>query len=224
MINTIKMVYPYKEGFVVTEDNVILKIPENWAFLPSGDPGVTRKITSRCDCYRVHIKKGRRVISTGLWALSDSIAQAKADVENIRSTDVYKKNQLNSKKRREKKQEEYGVEFTEAVKKYLSFADCYKEYANTMAEVITAHSIPVGSGTVARTVMISLEDRVAKAVIAWMRHKTTEYDTFRIPLIKGKRREVRRSLASDSIKLLANYRKGIEIDSNCPLKNVLDYL
>ena len=97
VINTIKIVYPYKEGFVLTEDNVILKIPENWAFLPSGDPGVTRKITSHCDCFRVQIKKGRRIISTGLWTFSDSIEQAKADVEKIRATDVYKKNQINSK-------------------------------------------------------------------------------------------------------------------------------
>ena len=192
-----------------------------WAFLPAGDPGVTRKVTASGICWRVQIRKGRRDISLGVWAPLQTIETARIETENVRSTDSYKKSMENSKIRRDKKQDDYSLEFCEAVKEYLSFAECYKEYESKMAEAVTEHAIPVGSGTVARTSMIPLEERAAKAVVAWMRHKTTEYDVMRIPLIKGKRREVRRLLAEISIQLLSRYRNGEKISISCPLKQAL---
>jgi hypothetical protein len=90
-----------------------------------------------------------------------------------------------------------------------------------MAEAVTVHAIPVGSGTVARTLMIPIEDRAAKAVIAWMRHQTTTYDSMRIARIKGERREVRRMLAQRSVDLLQAYRQGRECVPDCPLQQVL---
>jgi hypothetical protein len=80
----------------------------------------------------------------------------------------------------------------------------------------------VGSGTVARTKRIPVGERAEAAVIAWMRHQTTGYDTMIIPRGKGKRREVRRLLAKRSQDLLARYRKGDPIDPVCPLKKALD--
>ncbi|MEZ6128720.1 MAG: DUF2293 domain-containing protein [Planctomycetaceae bacterium] len=50
-----------------------------------------------------------------------------------------------------------------------------------MATAITAHATPVGSGTVARTQRIPVEQRAESAVIAWMRHQTTAYDHMKIP-------------------------------------------
>jgi hypothetical protein len=70
---------------------------------------------------------------------------------------------------------------------------------------------------VARTKRIPIEQRAEAAVIAWMRHQTTGYDSMVIPRIKGKRREVRRMLAQRSKELLARYRKGDLGDANCPL-------
>src|SRR5689334_18590126 len=64
---------------------------------------------------------------------------------------------------------------------------------------------PVRSGTVAQTKRISIERRAQAAVIAWMRHQTTGYDGMVIPMIKGKRREVRRLLARRSHELLERY-------------------
>eukprot|EP01035_Chromulina_nebulosa_P056444 gene56444-77358_t len=58
-----------------------------------------------------------------------------------------------------------------------------------------AHATPVGSGTVARTKRIPIEQRAEAATIAWMRHQTTGYDSMTIPREKGLRREVRRMLA-----------------------------
>jgi hypothetical protein len=51
---------------------------------------------------------------------------------------------------------------------------------------VTDHATPVGSGTVARTKRIPVEQRAEAAVIAWMRHQTTGYDGMVIPRIKGK--------------------------------------
>jgi hypothetical protein len=69
--------------------------------------------------------------------------------------------------------------------------------------------------------MIPVEERAAKAVIAWMRHQTTGYDTMRIARIKGERRQVRRMLAQRSMELLHAYRNGLEPASDCPLQQAL---
>jgi hypothetical protein len=86
---------------------------------------------------------------------------------------------------------------------------------------VTDHATPVGSGTVARTKRIPVEQRAEAAVIAWMRHSTTSYDSLVIPRVKGKRREVRRMLAQRSKELLARYRGGEPVTDGCPLKRVL---
>jgi hypothetical protein len=78
------------------------------------------------------------------------------------------------------------------------------------------------SGTVARTERIPLAERAEAATIAWLRHQTTAYDTMRIPLVKGRRREVRRLLAQHSHQLLRRYREGVAVDpAQCPLQAAL---
>jgi hypothetical protein len=54
-----------------------------------------------------------------------------------------------------------------------------------LAQAVTDHATPVGSGTVARTKRIPVEQRAEAAVIAWMRHQTTGYDGMVIPRVKG---------------------------------------
>jgi hypothetical protein len=218
MNETIKIVSPHKPGTVRDASGAILSVPDAWTFLEAGDPGVTRKVTSAGTYWRVQIRKGRRDISLGVWAPKETIDNAKAETEKIRSTDSYKKSVANAKIRRDKKQDAYAEQFYFEIRLFLSFAECYKTYEDAMAKAITAHAIPVGSGTVARTETIPIEERAAKAVIAWMRHQTTEYDTMKIPRIKGKRREVRRMLAEISMELLSNYRRGEPINPACPLK------
>jgi len=71
---------------------------------------------------------------------------------------------------------------------------------------------------VARTQRIPIERRAESAVIAWLRHQTTAYDSMKIPRIKGKRREVRRMLAEQSRRLLEKYRAGHAADPTCPLR------
>ena len=91
-----------------------------------------------------------------------------------------------------------------------------------MAEAVTAHATPVGSGTVARTQRLPVARRAEAAVIAWMRHQTTAYDDMPIPRVKGKRREVRRLLAQRSKRLLDAYRSGAAVDpQTCVLQQAL---
>ena len=73
----------------------------------------------------------------------------------------------------------------------------------------------------ARTKRIPVEQRAEAAVIAWMRHQTTGYDSLVIPRVRGKRREVRRMLARRSHELLEGYRRGEAVGDGCPLKRAL---
>ena len=74
----------------------------------------------------------------------------------------------------------------------------------------------------ARTRRITVERRAEAAVIAWMRHQTTAYEHTAVPRVKGKRRELRRVLASRSRALLDAYRAGSTVDPvSCPLQRAL---
>lgn len=221
MKNDKHIVIPDRNGKLIASDGSYFVPPKHWCFLPAGDAGITRKITSRGIFMRVQIKKGRRFISKGIWAPSNIIADAKKEVEATRSTNEYKNNLAKSRERRTKKQLAYEAEFCREVEHFLNFHASYKTLEKQMAKRVTAHAIPVGSGTVARTQMISVEERAARAVIAWMRHKTTAYDNLKIARIKGERRAVRRNLAQQSTQILQQYRKGETIPEDCPLKNAL---
>jgi hypothetical protein len=213
----ILIVSPGKNGQVTSEYGEPLTPPKGWEFLPAGDAGITRKVTAQGKYWRVQVKKGRRTMSKGVWAPAATIANAKQTVTAVRQTDRYQKKRTSEIIRREKKQVVYQGEFFEAVVRYLNFHSTYQEVEQKMAQAITDHAIPVGSGTVARTQRIPVEERAARAVIAWMRHQTTAYDNMKIARIKGERRAVRRELAQRSVQLLNSYRKGQIISKDCPL-------
>jgi hypothetical protein len=104
---------------------------------------------------------------------------------------------------------------------FLAFHPTHAALAELLARAVTDHATPVGSGTVARTKRIPVEQRAEAAVIAWMRHQTTGYDGMVIPGIKGKRREVRRMMARRSQELLHRYRRGEPMPEGCPLQMAL---
>ena len=118
-------------------------------------------------------------------------------------------------------QAEYVEDFFGAVVTFLGFQANYGDLAQRMARAVTDHATPVGSGTVARTKRISVEQRAEAAVIAWMRHQTTAYDSMTIARVKGKRREIRRLLARRSHDLLDSYRRGELPPEGCPLQKAL---
>lgn len=222
MESNIQIVKPGVRGELLGSKGEACTPPPGWTFLPAGDAGITRKVTSQGAYWRVEVKRGRRTISLGIWAPEITIAQAKRAIQQIRLTDEYQKKQIYAAERREKKQIEYDAEFCRAVECFLDFHGNYKELEQKLAKAVTNHAIPVGSGTVARTQMIPVEERAALAVMAWMRHQTTAYDQLKIARVKGERRAVRRSLAQQSVELLASYREGRSPLAHCPLQKALE--
>ncbi|MHB0960743.1 MAG: DUF2293 domain-containing protein [Pirellulaceae bacterium] len=118
-------------------------------------------------------------------------------------------------------QGEYIEDFQGAVLRFLSFHPAHADLADQLARAVTQHATPVGSATVARTKRIPVEQRAEAAVIAWLRHQTTAYESMKIPRVKGKRREVRRMLAQRSQELLGRYRRGEAVGKDCLLREAL---
>ncbi len=202
-------------------DGKSVTVPDNWIFVPSGDPGLTRRLKVVTECWSVVHKRKNRIEAIGLWCDESAVARVKKDLEEERSNPAYLRKLEQARLARIAKQDAYVVEFRQAVVDFLNFAPVYEEIAWDLADAVTDQAIPVGSGTVARTERIPLAKRAEAAVIAWMRHQTTGYDHMHIARIKGERRAVRRELASDSREILDSYRKGEPIPENCPLKKAL---
>lgn len=199
----------------------VRQAPAGWILLPPGDPGLTRRVKAAGDHWVVQEKCGRKLFSRGVWAARTTIEQIQAELAAERSTEHYAKRQAAAAKRREKVQADYIEDFEAAVREFLRFHERHAPLAQRLAAAVTAHATPVGSGTVARTERIPIERRAEAAVIAWMRHQTTAYDSMTIPRVKGQRREVRRLLAQRSKDLLQRYRRGEPMVADCPLARAL---
>ncbi len=202
-------------------DGTVLTVPDGWMLLPPGDAGLTRRVKAAGDHLVVKEMVGRRAFSRGIWAASATIDRVRADLEAERSTEGYAKKRESAARHREKVQTEYVEDFHGAVLAFLGFHPIHTDLAGRLARAVTEHATPVGSGTVARTERIPVEQRAEAAVIAWMRHQTTGYDGMAIPRGKGKRREVRRMLASRSQELLQRYRRDEPASDECPLRLAL---
>jgi hypothetical protein len=224
MPNQIRTVKPGPdERSVMTESGQVLTVPTQWALLPPGDAAATRRVKAAGPYWLVKAKRGRRVISLGVWANANTIATVSQGLAAERSTDAYAKKQTSAKARREKLQSQYVHQFESAICEFLDFHNRYEALAKDLSVAIARHATPVGSGTVARTKRIPVNQRAEAAVIAWLRHQTTGYDEMAIPRIKGKRREIRRMLATKSKMLLNVYRSGKTVDPDrCILKTALD--
>src|SRR5437868_614242 len=189
-------------------DGTVLTAPEWWMLLPPGDAALTRRVKAAGDHRIVQEKKGRKVFSRGVWAPAATVDRIRADLAAERATEGHGKRKEAAARRRDKAQAEYVEDFFGAVISFLAFHANHADLADRMARAVTDHVTPVGSGTVARTKRIPVEERAEAAVIAWMRHGTTGYEGMVIPRVRGKRREVRRMLAARSKELLARYRRG----------------
>jgi hypothetical protein len=209
---------------VRSADGKVLAVPAGWALVLPGDAGLTRRVKTAGDHWIIQERHGRRIFSRGIWAPASTIERIRAELESERSTEGYAKRKAADARRRDKTQVDYVEDFTQAVVSFLAFHSAHADLAHQLARAVAKHATPVGSGTVARTKRIPVEQRAEAAVIAWMRHQTTSYDTLVIPKVKGKRREVRRMLAQRSKELLAEYRRGGSAGNNCPLAKSLRQL
>lgn len=212
--------FPY--DMVKLADGTKTRPPDGWALLEPGDATLTRRVKAAGPSWTVQQQKGRKTFSHGVWAPAETIEAERARLEAERDTPDYKRRRAADLKRKASKHDEYVVEFHQSVLDFLAFDQRYQDLAEKLAEQVTAHATPVGSGTVARTTRISVDERSERAVIAWMRHQTTAYDHMKIPREKGKRREVRRALAQRSRALLDAYRGNGEPPDGCPLRSALE--
>lgn len=207
---------------VRTADGRVLDVPAGWVLVPPGDPGLTRRVKAAGPTWTMQEKRGRKLFSRGVWADKASVTRIEAELAAERASPAYARKQAAAGQRREREQAAYVESFEESVVVFLRFAPPHATLARHLAKVVATHATPVGSGTVARTERIPIERRAEAAVIAWLRHQTTAYDSLKIPRVKGKRREVRRMLAEQSRLLLEGYRRGQTVDpARCPLRQAL---
>lgn len=207
---------------VLTETGERLDVPENWTLLPPGDAGLTRRVKASGPTWTVQEKVGRKMFSRGVWASEARVRAARDVLVAERAEPAYAERLEAGRERRARQQVVYVGEFRGAVLEFLAFAPRYRALAESLADAVTTHATPVGSGTVARTERIPVDERAEAAVIAWMRHQTTAYDELSIARIKGERRRVRRMLAERSRQVLEAYRRGADVDAlRCPLVSAL---
>jgi hypothetical protein len=199
-------------------DGRVLDVPAGWELLPPGDAGLTRRVKAAGPSWTVAEKVGRKTFSRGVWAPAANIAGARAGLEIERATDQYARRRASDRHRREAAQAEYVTDFEAEVRTFLHFAPAWAAVERALAKAVTNHATPVGSGTVARTKRIDVDRRAEAAVIAWLRHQTTAYDSMRVARVKGARREVRRELAELSRALLDLHRRDApHAAPGCPL-------
>jgi hypothetical protein len=207
---------------VRTEDGALLTPPVGWELLPPGDAGLTRRVKAAGPSWTVIERRGRKKFSHGVWAPAAHIASARAALEAERAAPAFARRRATDLRRRTAAQEVYVEDFAAAVSAFLAFAPLYSDLSRRLADAVTAHATPIGSGTVARTKRIPVERRAEAAVIAWMRHQTTAYDHSPIARVRGRRREVRRDLAEISRAVLNAHRMdqahGL---ATCPLCTAL---
>jgi len=210
-------------GTVRTAEGQVLTVPRGWSLLAPGDPALTGRVKRAGPHWLVQEKRGRKLFSRGVWAQAETIERIRAGLEQERQNPAYASKLERGRQRRAQEQTRYTEDFTQAVQDFLAFAPVHAALAARLARAISAHAVPVGSGTVARTQRIPLERRAEAATIAWLRHATTEYDDMVIPRVQGMRREVRRLLAERSRRLLERYRRGESIPkAQCILQRGLD--
>lgn len=208
---------------VLTADGKPLFVPDGWDLLEPGDAALSRRIKKDGPSWTVIEMKGRKRFSRGIWAPADRIEALRAELEIEREDPAYQKKLDAGRSRRAQAQEVYARDFKSEVQAFLNFDPAHHDLAETLAQAIANHAVPVGSGTVARTQRIPIERRAEAATIAWMRHQTTAYDHMVIPRVKGKRREVRRMLAQRSKQLLEKYRRPEGANfANCPLRQAIE--
>ncbi|MEL6177863.1 MAG: DUF2293 domain-containing protein [Myxococcota bacterium] len=211
-----------REGTYRAEDGRVLTPPPGWAWLPPGDAALTRRVKKAGPHWAVKEPKGRKMFTRGVWAPADTIDRLTAEREAEQHDPAYQRRLAQGRKRRAAQQADYVGQFRKAVLAFLAFHPRHTAIAVELAERVSAHATPVGSGTVARTQRISLERRAEAAVIAWMRHHTTAYDRMKVPRIKGRRREIRRKLAEGSRRVFVPYREGEAINPDqCVLQRAL---
>lgn len=215
---TNRIVSPTRNARVfLGDDGTPIEAPEGWTLLPPGDAGLTRRVKALGPTWTIVERRGRKVFGRGLLAPSDHIDGARRALDVERADPSYARKLEAGRERRARAEVAYADDFAAEVRAFLAFSEPYFDLGLRVSVAVAAHATPVGSGTVARTRRIPIEERAEAAVIAWLRHQTTAYDDMDIPRVPGLRREVRRELAARSRKLIESHRRSAHAATDCPL-------
>jgi hypothetical protein len=153
-----------------------IEIPADWEFLPSGDAFLTRTVKAAGAYWlswqpRGRHRQHRRLL--GLWAPSHAIADAQVRAEATAERREAKR--ALGAQSRGRQEERYRGELEDAIVSFLAFAPEYQELAQRIAKETAAHAAIVGSGRVGRTRKLTLDERAALSVRAYIRHSFTSY-------------------------------------------------
>lgn len=165
-----------EEGDVWNKDYGLLFVPDGWEWLPSGDAYLTRTVKKLGPAWvlRKPNRKRRYTATLGVYAPAGNILRAKALAAETRAP--REKRREVSARTRARNEEKYRADFRRAVLDYLDFAPEHAGLAAEIADGVVDHACPVGSGTVARTRRLDLEEKARLAVNAYVRHRHTGYE------------------------------------------------
>ena len=147
-----------------TSTGELVVVPPGWGHLPPGDATLTKRVKAAGPSWTVQEKRGRKMFSRGVWAPAVHIEAVKAALVVERADPAWAKKQVQQGLRREKVQAAYEISFEDSVRAFLAFHERHAGSAAVIAQRVAAHATPVGSGTVARTKRIAIEDRAEAAV------------------------------------------------------------
>ena len=169
-------VYETKQGLWNPEHGE-LELPADWEFLPSGDAFVTRRVKAGgvyWSAWRPRSQNRPHRRRLGLFAPAAAISQARAEAAATGQRRA--RQRVASAQSRGKAEEAYREEFRAGVLAWLAFAPEHTALAEEIAEATAERAVVVGSGRVGRTKLLPLEERVALAARATIRHRFTDYD------------------------------------------------
>src|ERR1700749_374316 len=90
-----------------TAQGAMVSPPTDWACLPPGDAGLTRRVKAAGPTWQIVEIRRNKKFSHGLWAPARNIDAARNVLESERATPQYAKRREADAKRREVKQENY---------------------------------------------------------------------------------------------------------------------
>jgi len=151
-----------------------IKIPRGWVFLPAGEAFTTRTVKAMGP-YWLEVKAAKGYTrKLGIWAPEENINAAIKLAQETQGQRETKR--IASREQREKQEAKYRKQFAEAIYTYLDFAPRYRKLAYKISHETAERATVVGSERVGRTKKLTLKDKAALAVRAYIRHNHTKYD------------------------------------------------
>jgi len=152
-----------KPGYVLNEHAVLEAVPAGWALLPPGDAALSRRIKSDGPSWTMSEKKGDERFPAAFGPPPTASPPSAPELLAERADPAYERKLTAARQRRAVEQADYVEDFRASVLTFLAFHPTHAADAALLATLIAAHATPVGSGTVARTERIPIEERAEAA-------------------------------------------------------------